>query len=108
MACCEGSLTGAEGLVSPNGQDLLVPGRPLGDITGSTRWYRVQLSDGSTTEVVPPGGMAPSWSADGKSIVYAQLVGAGANLVVHNLATGDESLVRPLPARFTEGVWLRH
>ena len=106
-ACCVGSATDADALVSPDGRDLLVPGLLPGDTTGSTHWYAVRFSDGSSTEVVPAGGTAPWWSTDSKSIVYVRLSSTSTTLVVHNLATGDESLVRPLPAGFAGDIWHR-
>jgi hypothetical protein len=39
--------------------------------------------------------------------VYVQWNGTGASLVVHDLATGDESIVRTLPAGYAQGVWRR-
>jgi hypothetical protein len=109
LTCCVGPISGAAGLVSPDGRYLLVPGEPKGSTTGDTLWYAVRLSDGSSTQIVPARGIEPSWSADSRTIVYVRWSDTGetASLVVHDLATGDESIVRPLPAGFAQGVWHR-
>ena len=105
LSCCVDPASGAAAKVSPDGRSILVPGFAQGDPSGDLLWYSVRLSDGTSTQIVPALGLDPSWSADSRSVVYVKVGNAVANLVVHVVATGAESVAGALPAGYAEGVW---